>query len=80
MPCLLSYPGYDTTSRGLNAAWPPVEVFVLNILAIIYKDLPEPGFGIVEASDHFPLAGTHVWRLQADVRLQGYRDGRISVK
>ena len=57
---------------------PPI--FVLNILAIIYKGLPEPGLGIVEVSDYFCLAGTHVWRLQADVRLQGCRDGRIAVK
>ena len=76
-------PGWDSTTKGLNTA-PPTHkdppIFVLNILAVIYKGLPEPGLGIVEVSDCFCLAGTHVWRLQADVRLQGCRDGRISVK
>ena len=44
------------------------------------KGLEDPGLGVVDISDYFGLSGTLVGRLQAEVRPQGCRDGRISVK
>ena len=79
MPCLLSYTGYNTTSRGLNTAWPPVEVFVLDILATIYKDLWESELGIVCIYLFWPCRDPW-WRLQTEVRPQVCRDGSKSVK
>ena len=63
-PCLT--PGPDGTTAGPHKVLPHLEIFVLSIAATIYKGLAEPGLGVVEVPDDFGLAGTRVWRLQAE--------------
>lgn len=80
LPCPRLTPGPGSTTTGPHAILCTLEIVALSSAAAIYKGLTEPGLGVVEVSDNFGLAGTCIWRLQAEVRLLGCRDGRISVK
>ena len=53
---------------------PHLDIVLLCFEADKYKGLKDPRLG------YFSLAGICVWRLQAEVRPQGCKDGRILVK
>lgn len=63
-------------TAGPPAVRCPQDVVLLGVTPTIYKRLPEHGADIEEVPDVHTLAGTPVWRLQAEVRPQDCKDGR----
>ena len=72
-PCLTSVAKRATA--GPPEVRCPQEVVLFGVTPTIYKGLPERGAGVEEVPDVHTLAGTPVWRLQAEVRLQDCKDG-----
>lgn len=73
--CPLSYPAAKRATAGPPAVRPQ-EAVLLKATPTIYKRLPEHGADTEEVPDVHTLAGTPVWRLQAEVRLKDCKDGR----